>query len=850
MLLSKCLFDIEHKKNPIFRAIHLNHTMLKNFGDKIAITQGSLNVSYDSLLKKITQYALLLDIKPQQNIVVFMENRPGWIYSFFAIWHNRGIAVPVDHLATADEVAFILNDCKPAAIFTSAQSEPVMREAMKLARLNAPVIKTDLHESLPTGNAPAANMPVPPGNDTAIIIYTSGTTGSPKGVMLSYDNVMANFEGVVEHIPIYTPQSRVMILLPLHHVFPLLGSLVVPLYAGGSVAMSPSMASEDIIKTLQDNKITIVIGVPRLYAAIRKGIKNKIEKSAVARLLFALADKANSMALSRFLFTSVHKKMGGAIKHLVAGGAALDVEVARDYQILGFEVLEGYGMTETAPMITFTRPGRVRVGSPGEALHGTDIRIVDGEITVRGRQVMQGYYKRPEETAEVIRDGWLHTGDLGYLDEEGFLYITGRKKEIIVLSSGKNVNPAEPELKLEESPLVRECGVFFKDDLLQAVIVPEKSAIAQTDNASIEDIIRWQVIDQYNQTVSSYKKIMRFYVTDQELPRTRLSKLQRFKLESFAVDSDHSHEQVAIPDFEEFKMISAFLKKEKGREVLPHHHLEMDLGLDSLDKVSFQTYLHHTFGVEMEPLDMLKFNNISLLARHVKTAKTKMEEQKINWTDILKEKVQLQLPRTWFTGRVMVRLSRFFFHLYFRFKARGMSNIPEGPCIIAPNHQSFYDALFVASQLKIKQIKKTYFYAKEKHVKHSWLKFLANRHNIIVMDLDKELKESIQKMGEVLKRNKNLIIFPEGTRTVNGSLGQFKKTFAILSRELNIPIVPVSISGAFEALPKGSFFPKPFSRVQVEFLVPIYPASHNYDSLTGAVKRKIENRSLTPTLPE
>ncbi len=817
--------------------------MLINAGDKTAITYGSQNINYESLLKKITQYALLLDIKPHQNVVVFMENRPGWIYAFYAIWHNQGIAVPVDHLATADEVAFILNDCRPAAIFTSAQSEPVMLEAMKTARLNVPVIKGDLHESHPTGNEPAANMPVPPDNDTALIIYTSGTTGSPKGVMLSYDNLMANFEGVAQHIPIYTSQSRVMILLPLHHIFPLLGSLVIPLYVGGSVAMSPSMASEDIIKTLQDNKITIIIGVPRLYAAIRKGIKNKIEKSAVARLLFALADKANSMTLSRFLFTSVHKKLGGAIKSLVAGGAALDVDVARDYQILGFEVLEGYGMTETAPMITFTRPGRVRVGSPGEALHGTEIRINDGEITVRGRQVMQGYYKRPEETAEVIREGWLHTGDLGYLDKEGFLYITGRKKEIIVLSNGKNVNPAEPELKLEESPLVRECGVFFKNDLLQAVIVPEKSAIIQTDNASIEDIIRWQVIDKYNQSVSSYKKIMRFYISDQELPRTRLSKLQRFKLDSFAVDNDRKQEQPAIPDFEEYNMISAYLEKEKSRDVLPHHHLEMDLGLDSLDKVSFQSYLHQAFGVKMEPSEMLKFNNISLLAQHVQTVKTKTEEQKVNWTEILKEKVQLKLPKTWFTGSLMVKSSRLFFQLYFRFKARGMSNIPEGPCIIAPNHQSFFDGLFVASYLKTRQIKKTYFYAKEKHVKHSWLKFLANRNNIIVMDLNKELKESIQKMGEVLKRNKNLIIFPEGTRTTNGSLGQFKKTFAILSSELNIPIVPVSIRGAYKALPRGSFFPRPFSKVQVEFLAPVYPAAHSYDSLAGAVKREIE-RSL------
>jgi long-chain acyl-CoA synthetase len=515
--------------------------------------------------------------------------------------------------------------------------------------------------------------------------------------------------------------------------------------------------------------------------------------------------------------------------------------VARDYQTLGFEVLEGFGMSEAAPMITFTRPGRVVIGSPGEQLPGTEIEIIDGEITAKGPQVMQGYYNRPEETSQVVKDGRLFTGDLGTIDEKGFLFITGRKKEIIILSNGKNVNPNELEQKIEDSPLVRECGVFFKDDILQAVIVPEKSAIGESGDKSIEDIIRWNVIDTFNQSVSSYKKIMRFHLADQELPRTRLSKLQRFKLEAFAKNTQDKDQHQPEPDFEEYRMIADYLAKEKGKDVLPHHHLEMDLGLDSLDKVGFETYLQQTFGVKIDPNEMLRFNNVQLLAEHVHEVKTKIEEQKINWKDILREKVQLKLPKTWATGSLMVRVSRLFFHLYFRFKARGMKNIPDGPCIIAPNHQSFFDGLFVASYLQTKQIKKTYFYAKEKHVRQSWLKFLANRNNIIVMDLNKDLKTSIQKLAEVLKRQKNLIIFPEGTRSVSGQLGQFKKTFAILSRELNIPVVPVRIEGANNALPKGSIFPRPFTKVKIEFLKPIYPSDETYDDLTIKVKNQIQN---------
>ncbi len=808
-------------------------------GEKTAITFGSDQISYGRLIGNIEQFADKYNISKGARVAIFMENRPEWVYAFYSVWENGGIAVPIDYLATPDEVAFILNDCRPEVIFTSTGSLPVIKEAVVKADIENEIILAD-EVTLQPDKSSDNDVEIVDKTQTAVIIYTSGTTGSPKGVMLSFDNLMANINGVAHDIKIFTPGSRTLMLLPLHHIFPLMGTMIIPLYAGGSVSISPSMASEDIIKTLQDNKITILIGVPRLYAAIRKGIKDKINASAVAKLLFSIAGKLNSPSFSKTIFKAAHQKMGGHLKYLVSGGAALDPEVARDYQILGFEVLEGYGMTESAPMITFTRPGRVLIGSPGEALPGTIIESIDGEITIKGRQIMQGYYNRPEETGKVLRDGRLYTGDIGYVDQEGYLFITGRKKEIIVLSNGKNVNPAELETKLEDSPLVRECGVFFKDDMLQAVIVPEKSAIVQTEEQNIEDIIRWKVIDNFNHQVSSYKKIMRFYLTDQDLPRTRLSKLQRFKLEAFASEEEKNQDPRELPDFEEYKMITDYLSKEKGRDVLPHYHLEMDLGLDSLDKVGFETYLNQTFGVKIDPVEMLRFNNVLLLAEHVREVKTKVDEQKINWRAILREKVPLQLPKTWATGSIMVRLSRFFFHSYFRFNARGMKNIPEGPCIIAPNHQSFFDGLFVASYLRTRQIKKTYFYAKEKHVRTPWLKFLANRNNIIIMDLNNDLKASIQKMAEVLKRNKNLIIFPEGTRTKNGQLGQFKKTFAILSRELNIPVVPVSIRGAYEALPKGSFFPKPFKKVDIEFLKPVYPGEDTYDSLAIRVKEQIQ----------
>lgn len=814
--------------------------MFKNHGEKIAIRFGTDAVSYQQLVDRIFYFGSRYYIENGDNVVIFSENRPGYVYAFYSVWNHGGVAVPVDYMATAHEVAYILKDCTPAQIFCSSGCQKVMQEAIDISGVNTTLLLIDDFELVEAPKKDVDGIQVLSMDNTAVIIYTSGTTGSPKGVMLSYKNLMQNVHAVSESIPIYKPDSRVLVLLPLHHIFPLQGTMIIPLFVGGMMAISPSMATDDIMKTLQNNKVTIIIGVPRLYAAIRKGIVDKINKSVVAKLLFAVAKRLNSKAFSKKIFGAVHTKLGGAVENLVAGGAALDPAVGRDFQALGFEVLEGYGMTEAAPMITFTRPGRVRIGSPGEAMPGTTIRIVEGEITAAGENIMQGYYKRPEETAQVLQDGWLFTGDLGHIDKDGYLFITGRKKEIIVLSNGKNVNPVEIEDALLVSPMVKDCGVFFNNDKLQIMIQVEPTAFENIDRNEIESIVRNQLIEPFNKTVSSYKKIMRFYITERDMPRTRLSKLQRFKLAEMIEEKKVNNDPQAETNDAVFLLIAEFLEKEKGRKVMPYHHLEIDLGMDSLDKVSFQAYLQQTFGVSPDPSEMTGFGTIQSLSSWVAEKKIRMEDASINWTQILREKVTLHLPHTWITGNIAIWISRLFFKLYFRFHSTGAEKIPDGACILAPNHQSAFDGMFVASYLQFKQARRTYFYAKEKHVRQPWIKFLANRNNIIIMDLNRNLKESIQKMAQVLKSDKNLIIFPEGTRTLNGKLGEFKKTFAILSSELNVPIVPISINGAFEALPKGSLFPRPWRKITVEFHDPVYPGQQSYEALAQQVKSKIQ----------
>jgi long-chain acyl-CoA synthetase len=806
---------------------------------KAALILPSATLTYAQLLAAAHNYAHLF-AEGTERVLIFSENRPEWIYAFYGAWCNRSTVVPVDYLATTDEVAFIVRDCRPQVFFCSQERKALLEEI--LAGLDYAPQLLVFEELQPAQETDIRPIELIDPQATALLVYTSGTTGSPKGVMLSFENLLANVEAVTIGTPIYSRDERVLMLLPLHHILPLLGTMVMPFRIGATVALSPSLLAEDIVRTLQNNRITIIIGVPRLYRMIMQSIQIKIAASIIAKLLFRLAEKIGSAKLSRLLFGSVHKKFGGHLKYLVCGGAALDPVVGNQFTTLGFEILEGYGMTETAPMITFTRPGQVKIGSAGTAMSCTTIEIRDDEIVVAGKNVMQGYWNRPEETADVLKDGWLSTGDLGYLDSKGRIFITGRKKEIIVLSNGKNINPVLIEQELEaRSSAISEAGVFLKDDILQAVIRPNLAVIREQGVAAgMDDYFRWQVIDRYNQSVSPSKRILHFTLVEDELPKTRLSKLKRYQLPTLVDRRQQCKQQAAPPEGEEYEIIKAFIETHTSRSIGADDHFEIDAALDSLDKISLLVFLHKTFGVDIAEDQLMLQPTLRQLSAFIRDNKEKIEVEQINWSDILRERPGSALPRTWCTTNLIKNLSRILLTCYFRFQTEGKENIPATPCILAPNHQSFMDGLLVAATLKNSLMQRTYFYAKAKHVHNRWLRFLADRNNIVIMDINSDIRESIQKVAALLQSGKNIMIFPEGTRTLNGALGEFKKTFAILSKELGVPVVPVTIDGAYEALPAGSIMPRPFRKVSVRFSPPVFPQDHTYESIRDQVYDKVK----------
>jgi long-chain acyl-CoA synthetase len=808
--------------------------------NKIALIAEEKQLSYGDLIQQILAYSQLLPVEKEDRIIIFSENRPEWVFAFYGIWQKKAIPVPVDFMASAEDVSYIINDCSPRYIFYSKTCEKTLNEAFKqVKRQPVSICFEEIEKKMDSTDIQIRRDYDP--HDTAVIIYTSGTTGTAKGVMLTFDNLLANIEGITRDVVIYHSFDRVMILLPLHHIFPLMGSMIIPLHTGGTVVISPSLSSEDILRTLGNNQITLLIGVPRFYSLIRKGIKEKIDRSAVARFLFLLAKRVGSKSFSRFLFKTVHKKFGGAIRYLISGGAALDVDVARDFLTLGFEILEGYGMTETAPMITFTRPGNYIPGSAGQALPATRIKIVQGEIVVSGRNVMKGYFDRPKETGDVLKHGWLHTGDLGYIDEHGFVYITGRKKDIIVLSSGKNVNPVLIEEKLMDySTCIKEAGLFMHNDILQMLIVPDQPKLKEKGIQDAEQYFRSEVISRLNETLTSYKRILKVHITSEELPRTRLGKIQRFKLSEIArsLQASGKHD-IKEPTYREYALIRKYLENETGNIIRPQDNLELDIAMDSLSRVMFLVYIQNTFGIDIPEEDFRKYSTVEQIAVHIRDSKSHTRHETVNWAAILKERVPLRLPGSSVSVHFYNNLSRLLLNTFFRLRGKGIGNIPEGPCIIAPNHQSFFDGFIVASLLKKSILKNTYIYAKEKHWRKPWMKRFAHRNHIILMDINRDIKESLQKLAALLNKGKKVIIFPEGTRSKNGQLGSFKKAFAILSQELNIPVVPVVINGSHKAMSPKLRLPVPFRKIEIEFLEAVYPADHTYDSLNDLVRERV-----------
>ncbi len=810
--------------------------------NKTAIIYDEREYSYKEVILSAKSFSERINIKKEDRVIIFMENRPELLFSFLGIWNKQGTCVCLDGGFSGEELTYYIKDCKPKYIFTSRVNYKAAAKGLELAGMENSVEILVVDDIPVDYTGDDLTIEIEDKYFVSLILYTSGTTGNPKGVMLMFDNILINMEGLDEY-KMFRTTDRVLALLPMHHIFPLLGAGVVPLGKGATIVFLKEVSSQAMVEALQKYKITFIIGVPKLWEMLHKKIMEKINGGKITKFIFKLAEKINSKNFSRKIFKKVHDGFGGNIRFFVSGGSKLDPQVSRDFLTLGIDVCEGYGLTETSPMISFTPTDEVVPGSAGKILTGVTVKIADdGEILAKGRNVMKGYYGRPDATAEVIdKEGWFHTGDLGEI-KNGLLYVTGRKKEMIVLSNGKNINPIEIEQWImANTDLIKEMAIMDYEDKLTAVIYPDFYKLHEEGITNITETFKKGVIDKYNKQAASYKKVLDVKIVQEELPKTKIGKIRRFMLKDVINKKEEKVQNIVEPSTEEYKNISAFLKSIKNKPIIPNAHLELDLGLDSLDTVELLSHIEGTFGVKIDEQTFVEHCTVEKLAEYVeKHSKEMMNDTKMDWKEILSKDTEGELPKSNGIGKIIKFILKPAFLFFVKVKKEGLENIEKNePVIFAGNHQSFLDGFIVNQAVPNSVLDKTYYFADIKHFKKGYMKFMGENSNIIFVDINKNLVNSLQMLSKALRNGKNIVIFPEGTRTRDGKINNFKKFFAILSKELNIPIVPFVLDGAYEAYPPSSKYPKG-GDVKVKFLEKIYPADMSYEEITEKVYNTIK----------
>lgn len=810
--------------------------------NKTAIIYDDREYSYKEVILSAKSFSERINIKKEDRVIIFMENRPELLFSFLGIWNKQGTCVCLDGGFLGEELTYYIKDCKPKYIFTSRVNYEAAAKGLELAGMENSVEILVVDDIPVDYTGDDLTIEIEDKYFVSLILYTSGTTGNPKGVMLMFDNILINMEGLDEY-KMFRTTDRVLALLPMHHIFPLLGAGVVPLGKGATIVFLKEVSSQAMVEALQKYKITFIIGVPKLWEMLHKKIMEKIKGGKITKFIFKLAEKINSKNFSRKIFKKVHDGFGGNIRFFVSGGSKLDPQVSRDFLTLGIDVCEGYGLTETSPMISFTPTDEVVPGSAGKILTGVTVKIADdGEILAKGRNVMKGYYGRPDATAEVIdKEGWFHTGDLGEI-KNGLLYVTGRKKEMIVLSNGKNINPIEIEQWImANTDLIKEMAIMDYEDKLTAVIYPDFYKLHEEGITNITETFKKGVIDKYNKQAASYKKVLDVKIVQEELPKTKIGKIRRFMLKDVINKKEEKVQNIVEPSTEEYKNISAFLKSIKNKPIIPNAHLELDLGLDSLDTVELLSHIEGTFGVKIDEQTFVEHCTVEKLAEYVeKHSNEMMNDTKMDWKEILSKDTEGELPKSNRIGKIIKFILKPAFLFFVKVKKEGIENIEKNkPVIFAGNHQSFLDGFIVNQAVPNSVLDKTYYFADIKHFKKGYMKFMGENSNIIFVDINKNLVNSLQMLSKALRSGKNIVIFPEGTRTRDGKINNFKKFFAILSKELNIPIVPFVLDGAYEAYPPSSKYPKG-GDVKVKFLEKIYPADMNYEEITEKVYNTIK----------
>jgi long-chain acyl-CoA synthetase len=870
-------------------------------------------------------------LEPGARIAVLADNHPNWFATYLGIIATGSVVVPLDTAFHPDQVAKLLKDSGSSWLFCDSKHLAVAQEAVATLAIEVVVFdepaagpdteplpsalnragdaKTRLRTKTSLGRIFAAG----PGNfapasckdDTlAAILYTSGTTADPKGVMLNHANLMGEVQAALGWAPLGANDS-VLGVLPLFHVLAQITNFVVPLAVGARVVFLETLNSTELLRALSERKITAFSVVPQFFYLIHDRIfkeiagRGRLAHGAV-RMLMGITRMVRTLGMNpgKVFFSKVHHLFGPNMHYLLSAGSRFDPRIARDFQSLGIDVLQAYGLTESTAACFATPPGKLVIGSVGSPLTGVEARIVDGqsqegmpqpvgEIAVRGATVMQGYWNRPEATAAVLRNGWLYTGDLGYFDSNGNLFITGRKKEVIILSNGKNIYPEEVETHYLKSPFIKEICVIGLEghpgdpasERLHGIVVPDFEELKKRRIVNAKEVLRFD-IEGLSIQLPSTKRIGSYEIWQEDLPRTTTRKIKRFEVEK-RVRANYAQGHTGVESAAEKPMNNddaAWLQQPQVQRALavvrdrnksrpptirPDANLELDLGLDSMQRVELVAALEREFGGHADVSRLAEVYTVrqlvDLVLANADSGATRPDHQAQSpaqteaWRKILSEdprdpdvlalaRPQRIAERLWYLLNYLIKLIAYG---PFRLRVRGVEKVPgSGPLLICPNHQSLMDGVIMTSLLPWSVFREIFFVGTSEIFGSGFMHSLARWRRILVVDPDANLIPAMRAGAFGLKSRRVLVLYPEGERSIDGKPKSFKKGAAILSIHMRAPIVPVAIEGFHDAWPRGQRLPR-LAPLQITFGDPIYPPAESeasdsaYERLTAELRARV-----------
>ncbi len=796
-----------------------------------------------------------------------LENRPEWPIIYLGIMAAGMICVPLDPQLTEQEIENLINDCSAKIIFVSnavfqAKNIDKLKTGLnKIVILDLDIEKGRLLGSKQVKSTSAEGIAWPEAfpEDAASLIYTSGTTAKPKGVILTHKNFCSNFQSI-DKLKLFSDKDNFISVLPLHHAFPFMVMLITPLFSRARITYTSSLRSDELLDLMRETGVTVLVGVPQLFTLFYANISEKMKQTPFLLKvpLFWLVEifwqirRLSGINLNKLVLAKIHRPFGEALRFFACGGAKLNEEAARFLAKAGFTILEGYGLTETSPVVTFNPLKRQKIGSVGRVVPDVELKIDNpdargmGEVAIKGPNVMKGYYNRPDETLSVLRDGWFYSGDLGYIDKDGYLYITGRKKEVIVLSSGKNIYPEEVESHYAKSPFIKEICVLgvgtVEEERLAAVVVPDADYCRQAGEVDLNSVIKWE-LENLSEGLASYKRIKGYIITREGLARTPLGKIKRYEVRNKYLDElrgiklKEVTEEIPATD-EDLRLLSSgsgrkviealhkYTKLE--RQISTTDHIELDLGIDSLGRVELIIALEQALNIRIPNELMAKVFTVKELILGIeglvpgggiqREPVTQAKSQTL-WNELLNEdppqeiikKVNLAPNRMTILGMLLFAE---FLHLLFKaiwsLKVSGTENIPKtGKCILCVNHGRYLDAFIVEAAMPAGLRKGLFFVGFRAYFEQPLIRNIIKYIRVIPIDPGMHFVEAMQASSYVLKNGKMVCIFPEGQRSIDGKIKVFKKGVGILAKELNIPLVPVLITGSYDSWPRTRPFPRP-----------------------------------------